>query len=316
MRSLTLTKTAYLRFLINEYVCHTYILIPLAAMVCIFAFDLYSPLGVAAGTPYALLVFGTLWIKGNHCTYIIAALGLALTLVGFYLSPTTAVPLDIVIINRILAVLLILSTMIMVLKTKKAFDRISILKTQTFIDPLTQCKNKFAFEKELDFEILRNKRYKRNLTIGIFNINEFKFLTFSHGKDNGSQIIKRVSQEIQNIIRNTDLVYRIDTDKFAILFSETNLPKAKEVSTMICRNIANNKNNNEVQITLNAGLASLDADDSKEKLYKRAEDALLISQKHDNDQVSTLPDVSISRSPVPAILSRPRSDLQSQGNTN
>ncbi len=314
MRSLASSKTDYLKFFLREYVCQAYLLIPLSALVFVFAFDLYSPLGVAAGTPYALLVFGTLWIKGKHCTYIVAAMGLILTLVGFFLSPTNLVPIDIIIINRILAVVLILATMIMVLKTKKALDHISVLKTQTVIDPLTQCKNKLAFEKELDFEILRNKRYKRNLTVGVFNIHDFKYLTFSHGKDKTDQVIKRVSLEIQNMTRNTDLLYRIDDDRFAILFSETNLQKAKEVSAMICKNIAKNKNG--IQVILNAGLASLDADDNKEKLYRRAETALSISQQHDIDQVSTLPDVNVSRSPVPAILSRPRTELQSQGNAN
>ncbi len=115
------------------------------------------------------------------------------------------------------------------------------------------------------------------------------------------------------MIRNTDLLYRIDTDKFAILYSETSLPKAKEVSATICKKVTGNKN--DLQITLNAGLTSLDTNDDKEELYRRAEAALSISQQ-ENNQVSTLPDVSISRSPVPAILSRPRSDLQCQGNTN
>ena len=308
MRSLTLSKTTYLKFLLKEYICQIYLLVPLAAMVCIFTFDLYSPLGVAAGTAYALIVIGTFWIKGNLSTYITAALGLILALTGFYLSPTTVVPLDIVIINRILAVLLILTTMIMVLKIKKVSNHNFILKTQTVIDSLTECKNRLAFEKELDFEILRNTRYKRNLSVGIFKIEELKFLTFSVGKNKRDQIVKRVSQEIQNIIRNTDLLYRIDTDKFVILFSETNLQKAKEVSEAICKKISNNKI--EIQITLNAGLASLDTDDNKEKLYSRAEHALLITQKNNNNQVSTLPDVSVSRSPAPAILSRPRTDLQ------
>ena len=313
MHSLTSSKIDYLKYLLKEYVYQASLLIPLSALVLIFVFDLYSPLGVAAGTLYAILVFSTLWMKDTHSTYIVSTLGLILTFVGFYLSPTTVVPLDIVIINRILAVLLIVASMVMVLKTKKAFDHISILKTQTTIDPLTQCRNKLAFEKELEFEILRNQRYKRSLSIGIFSIDELKFLTFSHGKDQGDQVVKRVAQEIKGMIRNTDLLYRIDTDKFAILYSETSLPKAKEVSATICKKVTGNKN--DLQITLNAGLTSLDTNDDKEELYRRADAALSISQQ-DNNQVSTLPDVSISRSPVPAILSRPRSDLQCQGNTN
>ncbi|MCH9639924.1 MAG: GGDEF domain-containing protein, partial [Betaproteobacteria bacterium] len=106
MHSLTSSKIDYLKYLLKEYVYQASLLIPLSALVLIFVFDLYSPLGVAAGTLYAILVFSTLWMKDTHSTYIVSTLGLILTFVGFYLSPTTVVPLDIVIINRILAVLL------------------------------------------------------------------------------------------------------------------------------------------------------------------------------------------------------------------
>ncbi|MDH5479134.1 MAG: GGDEF domain-containing protein [Nitrosomonas sp.] len=311
MGTLASSKTTYLKFLLKEFTDHTYLFILFAALASTFAFDVYLPLGIASGTPYVLIILGTLWIKGNQSTYITTVLGLALTVTGFYLSPSVAVPTDIVIANRALAILLIVCTMIMVLKIKKVQDHLSSLRNQAVIDPLTQCKNKRAFEIELNFEILRNKRYNRNLTISIFDIDAFKFLTFTHGQDKGEQILKQVSEEMQHMIRSTDLLYRIDTAKFAILFSETDLPKAKEVSETICRNITNNKKH-EINVTLSAGLSSLNANDNKETIYKRAEDALLISQKNENNKVSTLPKtVNSSRPVVPAILSRSRSGVLS-----
>ncbi len=303
-------------FATKEYIAHTYLfLISIIALIGVFIFDFYSPLGVAAGTPYALIVCGTLWIRGSQSTYIIAALGLTLTLLGFYVSPYAAAPIDVVIINRILAALLIVFAMVIVLKAKKAHYHLSILKTQSILDPDTQCKNKRAFEQELGFELQRNKRYKRHLSIGIFEIDEFNFFTLSHGKEEANKVIKNIAQEIKMLIRTTDTVYRIDNDRLAILFSETDLVKAKEVSEVICKKLSNNKAITSHQMTLSAGLSELKPSDSLEKLLIRTEKALRLAQKESGDLVSTLPQtLSMNRSAVPAILCRSRSEMPSTTN--
>lgn len=310
MRSQIFSVTASLKFLLRECTIQANGLIILAATLFIFITDLHFPLGVAAGIPYALVVFACLWISGTQFTYLVAALGLLFTVMGFYLSPGIVVPMEIVLINRGLTLLLIICTAFMVTKIKKANIDMSALMTQTLIDPITGYKNRHAFETELGTEILRCKRYHRNLSVAIIDIDHFKIFSHNHDNKSSDDTIKRISRDIKVNIRTSDLFYRIDIDVFAILFPETDLSEAKEVCEAIRKKVSSKMDKDtENKITISIGIAMLEEADSKINLCKRVEDALLISKCNGRNLVSTLPQVICKdKPPIAAILSRSRSD--------
>lgn len=310
MRSQILSATSNLKLLFRECTIQANSLIILAATLFIFIIDLHLPLGVAAGVPYALVIFASLWVSGTQFTYLVATLGLLFTLMGFYLSPSTIIPTDIILINRGLTLLLIICTTVMVTRIKKANIDMSALMTQTLIDPVTGYKNRHAFETELDTEILRCKRYHRNLSVAIIDIDHFKIFSDRHDYQHANAVIKRISAEIRVNIRTSDLFYHIDTDVFAILFPETELSEAKEVCEAIRKKVSVKMDQNtENKITTSIGIAMLENADNNIDLCKRAEDALFISKNNGRNLVSTLPQVANKdKNHVAAILSRSRSD--------
>ena len=310
MRSQILSATANLKLLFREYPIQTNSLIILVATLSILIIDLQLPLGVAAGVPYALVIFASLWVSGIQFTYFLAALGIIFTIIGFYLSPGIAVPINIALFNRGITLLLIICSAIMVIKIKKANIDISTLMTQLLIDPITGYKNRQAFESELDTEILRCKRYHRNLSVAIIDIDLLKLFSDNYDFKNKNDSIKRISQEIKADIRTSDLFYRIDINVFAVLFPETGLTEAKEVCEAIRKKIsAKIDKNTENKITISIGIATLSEADKKINLCKRAEDALFISKRNGGNFVSTLPEVANKDKPhVAAILSRSRSN--------
>lgn len=93
--------------------------IVITLMLCIFVVDLNAPLGVAAAVPYVLVVFSSLWVSGIGFTYCIAAMSLILTVVALYLSPGIVMPMNVVVFNRGLTLLLIICSALMVIKIKK-----------------------------------------------------------------------------------------------------------------------------------------------------------------------------------------------------
>jgi hypothetical protein len=137
MRSQILSVTANLKLLFRECTVQANSLIILAATFFIFFIDLNLPLGVAAGVPYALVIFASLWVNGIQFTYLVTALGLLFTVIKFYLLPISIVPIEIVQINRGLILLLIVCTTIMVTRIKKANIDMSALMNQIPIDPIT-----------------------------------------------------------------------------------------------------------------------------------------------------------------------------------
>lgn len=310
MRRQIFSLIAHLSFMITEYIRQNLHWLIYIAMLLIFIIDLQLPLGIVAGVPYALVVLVSLWVSGNQVTHIITIMGVLLTIVGVYLSPGIVMPIEIVLANRGLTILLIVSIATLVLKIKQNRHDITVLLAQSIIDPLTQCKNRRAFEMELDAEILRSKRYQRDLTMAIIDIDEFRQLSESQDKAREEENIKKLHKIINDNIRDSDYLYRIGIDKFAILFSETNLSKAKEASEAIRKLISSkNEKDDQNKLTVSIGIAMLGANDSKRKLCQRAEDALLICKNNGKNQTATLPQVICKEKPhVAAILSRSRAD--------
>ncbi|MBX3618213.1 GGDEF domain-containing protein [Nitrosomonas sp.] len=298
------------KIFLREWSDHANSLIILAATLFIFIIDLHLPLGVAAGAPYVLVIFASLWIGSIGFSYFITALCLIFTIAGFYLSPGIESPMHIVLINRGLTTLLIIATIIMVTRIKRSNIDISSLMNQVPTDPITGYKNRHSFDAELEAEILRCRRYHRHLSIAIVDIDLFKLFSDNYNYHNKNDYIQRISNDIRTNIRATDHFYRIDINVFAILFPETELSEAKKVCESIRKKISMRIDKDaENKILLSIGIATLEETDDQMHLCKRAEDALFISKRNGGNQVSTLPSVSFKEKPlVAAILSRSRID--------
>lgn len=72
----------------------------------VLAFDLLTPLGVAGGVPYVVLVLLCLWAKHAASTYMMAVLGTVLVVAGYFFSPEGGIEW-VVLTNRALAILAI-----------------------------------------------------------------------------------------------------------------------------------------------------------------------------------------------------------------
>jgi len=264
----------------------------LISMLVILGLDLISPLGVAAGTPYGLVVFATLWTKRISETYLVAITGILFTILGFFLSPDIIGTMHAVIINRVLAIVIIILSAILVIQRKKADIHIKNLNIQTITDPLTGVKNRLAFDQIMEEEIVRDIRYKRNLSLAILDIDFLKNINDTFGHNRGDDIIKNVAHEISCTVRQTDSICRLGGDEFAIIFIETDLEKAKRVGENICKRISQIHILGTTKVTVSIGIAKLDTNDNKDTLYKRADEALYLSKKQGRNIVSTVPNIT------------------------
>lgn len=85
----------------------------------IFAVDISLPLGIAGGIPYALIVLVTLWSSNLRDSLFAAALGTALTIIGYFLSAQGGVHW-MVLTNRFLALFAIWVTAALVVQRKRS----------------------------------------------------------------------------------------------------------------------------------------------------------------------------------------------------
>lgn len=297
-----ISATSALKLILRECLEHTNCLIILASTIFIFVIDLHLPLGVAAGAPYVLVVFATLWVSGLYTSYAIAVLAFGFTIAGYFLSPGMDAPFHVVLINRGLTLLLIACAAVMVIKIKKANIDISALMSQVLLDPITGFKNEQAFAFELENEIQRCKRFKHLLSLAVFE-------TGTHEITWSREELSKIAKEIKANIRITDLPYNLNAYSFAIIFTETSLVESKSVCEIIHKQINTKLNkHSDHQTVIKAGIAAFDKTDNLATLLERATEALTIAKSTDENTVITLPQVvSKDKTSVAAILLRSRS---------
>jgi len=132
---------------------------------------------------------------------------------------------------------------------------LSSLKNLANIDSLTGVYNKSNFDKQLNKEIERYKRYNHGFSLIIIDINDFKKINDQHGNSVGDNILKNLARILKKNTRTVDIVARYGGDEFVILLPHTKKRDAENVCKRITKNIEQEnkkgkKNSYTVSITL------------------------------------------------------------------
>jgi diguanylate cyclase (GGDEF)-like protein len=88
-------------------------------------------------------------------------------------------------------------------------------------DSLTHLYNNTYFYKYLDREIQKAARYKRPISIVIFDLDDFKRYNDRYGHLEGDQILRVVGELIKKDLRTVDIPCRYGGEEFAVILPET-----------------------------------------------------------------------------------------------
>ncbi|HEV3030797.1 MAG TPA: GGDEF domain-containing protein, partial [Polyangia bacterium] len=148
----------------------------------------------------------------------------------------------------------------------------------TTIDGLTQIFNKRYFLETLEREIARSHRYRRELSLVMFDIDHFKKINDSYGHLAGDYVLKHLAQTVKTRIRREDCFARYGGEEFSIVLPEIDGLNAKPFAEKIRQlvEITDFKfENTSMPLTISMGVATLDMDSTDpQALIKRADDRL------------------------------------------
>ena len=154
-------------------------------------------------------------------------------------------------------------------------------------DGLTGCTN-YHFTMELaERELARARRYERELTTVIIDIDGFKEINDSYGHLIGNQVLKVFGETLRTSVREVDVVGRYGGDEFLITLPDTSpqhaeimLQRIKEKLSQVRVNLPDSDTARMLPISFSAGVAaSTSHGENINDLLKVADKALYQAKK-------------------------------------
>jgi two-component system, cell cycle response regulator len=149
------------------------------------------------------------------------------------------------------------------------------IKDLSIYDGLTGVYNHAFIIKALEEEIERSTRYGSQLTIVLFDIDDFKKVNDTCGHLAGDYVLRRVAEILKDGLRIIDMVGRYGGEEFLVIMPETFLEQGAKVSERLRKDIENESfvyENKSMKITVSGGAALFSNGIDAKKIIKIADE--------------------------------------------
>jgi len=165
------------------------------------------------------------------------------------------------------------------------FENTTDLHKIACTDQLTSLANRLKIDEVLVECVEKYKRYKREFSITLLDIDHFKSVNDTYGHLVGDMILKTISKIISNNIRNVDLVGRWGGEEFIIISKETDVNGAKVLAELLRTTIEEYEFDIVKHQTVSFGVTQFSKGDTVIDLMKHADDALYKAKAEGRNRV-------------------------------
>ena len=161
-------------------------------------------------------------------------------------------------------------------------QRTRSLTEQAQRDSLTKLFNSAAFDRHLREEIERARRYHRELSLVLFDIDRFKSVNDQFGHQAGDRVLMQVALILQSSLRQSDAAFRYGGDEFVAICPETSGEAMENVLRRINTDLRNYclESRYSIRIGISWGIASFPDDASEVEALIFLADKRLYSCKY------------------------------------
>ncbi|MBU1125394.1 MAG: diguanylate cyclase [Candidatus Omnitrophica bacterium] len=155
-------------------------------------------------------------------------------------------------------------------------------------DELTGCVNFRNMMQLLEKEIVRSQRYKKQFSVIMIDVDDFKSKNDAYGHQVGNDVLVAFAAVIKNSLRSIDTIGRYGGEEFLVILPETDAPHAFLILERIRKKLAQTKITSpnlkagvEVTLRFSAGIVAFphNAKDLKELIW--VADNALLQAKHE-----------------------------------
>ena len=114
-----------------------------------------------------------------------------------------------------------------------ALDRARQFSSEARTDHLTGLANRREFERIIEREVALAERHDRKLSLMMIDLDDLKRINDRQGHRAGDAALRLVGQQLQRIVRASDVCARLGGDEFGVAMPETDLERAREVAARL-----------------------------------------------------------------------------------
>jgi diguanylate cyclase (GGDEF)-like protein len=158
-------------------------------------------------------------------------------------------------------------------------DRISHI---AFHDDLTALPNRLMLKQYLDQTLSRHRRTKTPLAILLMDLDRFKVINDSLGREAGDGLLRQVAERLRAQAREGDTVARVGGDEFVVLIeSQSNLADVSACAQRLMDHLSAPYalGRQECHVTLSIGISVFPKDGSDSQQLLKAADAAMYQAK-------------------------------------
>ena len=156
-------------------------------------------------------------------------------------------------------------------------------------DTRTGLLNAFGLHEFVDHEFERAKRHSTELCLVVLDLDFLRDVNNNYGHQVGDLAISEVAGQISALTRAIDGTARIGGEEFVVILPDTNLDDATKVADRIRLGIEELQlptHHGILRVTISAGVARRDQDETYSELFDRADAALYASKRLGRNRVS------------------------------
>jgi diguanylate cyclase (GGDEF)-like protein len=116
-----------------------------------------------------------------------------------------------------------------------AIDRARQFASEARTDHLTGLANRREFERVMEREVALADRHNRRLSLMMIDLDNLKRINDKLGHTAGDGALKLVAQQLQRVVRASDVCARLGGDEFGVAMPETDLDRARDVAIRLRR---------------------------------------------------------------------------------
>ncbi len=166
------------------------------------------------------------------------------------------------------------------------------LEHQAQVDYLTGLPNRRRFMELAELELARSLRYHKQLSLFMIDIDHFKKVNDTHGHKTGDIVLQKLSEIMQESLREVDIIGRLGGEEFAVLLPETGRVEASEVAERLRDRVAEEEivleGGMPLRVTISVGVTTMQQKSVNiDMLLSVADEALYLAKHGGRNQVAT-----------------------------